>query len=104
MFSLSQSHSECTLRVSINLTTIDKEEEDEAAFGRRLPGTWQQLDGIIKLRSMAARVVTYFWKIDRPARDDVARTLLNVAYKAAMATDPTTTAILIRYVSLASWR
>ncbi|KAL4783311.1 hypothetical protein BJX76DRAFT_358173 [Aspergillus varians] len=45
---------------------------------------------------MAARTITYIWKIPRPANEGLARALLHAAYKTAVATDPNTTTALIR--------
>jgi hypothetical protein len=47
---------------------------------------------------MAARVITYVWKIKRPNNEGIARSLMAAAYNTAIKTDPNTTSVLIRSV------
>lgn len=48
---------------------------------------------------MAARAITYIWKYPRPTDQSRALKLMAAAYQTAVATDPNTTSIMIRYVA-----
>jgi len=52
--------------------------------------------------SMASKVITYVWKLARPVDDTAAGKVMAAAYQSAMATDPNTTTVLIRYTTFHS--
>lgn len=51
---------------------------------------------------MDSKPITYIWKHDVPKNEQVALGVLSAAYHTAMATNPETTVILVRYDSLSA--